>query len=49
MLKHGFWFFEFISISQQILKALKEYYRAFFHTETDDNLAKNAPSKPETR
>ena len=37
MLKHGFWLFEFISISQQILKAPKQYYRAFLHTETDDN------------
>lgn len=37
MLKHGFWLFEFISISQQILKAPKKYYRAFLYTETDDN------------
>lgn len=37
MLKHGFWLFEFISISQQILKAPKKYYRAFLYTVTDDN------------
>ncbi len=37
MLKHDFWLFEFISISQQILKAPKKYYRAFLYTETDDN------------
>lgn len=37
MLKHGFWLFEFISISQQILKAPKKYYRSFLYTETDDN------------
>lgn len=37
MLKHGFWLFEFISISSQILEAPKKYYRAFLHTETDGN------------
>ena len=35
MLKHDFWLFEFISISHEILKAPKQYYRAFLHTETD--------------
>jgi Fic family protein len=37
MLRHGFWLFEFISISNIILRAPKEYYRAFMYTETDDN------------
>jgi len=36
MLKQGFWLFEFISVSHEILKAPKKYYRAFLHTETDD-------------
>ncbi len=37
MLRHGFWLFEFISISQQILREPTKYYRAFLHTETDGN------------
>jgi len=37
MLRHGFWLFEFISISQIILKAPAKYSRAFLYTETDDN------------
>ena len=37
MLRHKFWLFEFISISQTILEAPVQYYRAFLHTETDDN------------
>jgi Fic family protein len=37
MLHHGFWLFEFISISQIILKAPAKYGRAFLYTETDDN------------
>ncbi|MFK5924129.1 MAG: Fic family protein [Verrucomicrobiota bacterium] len=37
MLKHKFWMFEFISISQQILEAPMKYYRAFLYTETDSN------------
>ncbi len=37
MLRHGFWLFEFISISQIILKAPAQYGRAFLYTETDDN------------
>jgi Fic family protein len=37
MLRHGFWLAEFFSISHEILKAPKKYYRAFLHTETDDN------------
>ena len=37
MLHHGYWLFEFISISQSILAAPVKYYRAFLYTETDDN------------
>ena len=37
MLRHGFWLAEFFSISHEILKAPKQYYRAFLHTETDGN------------
>ncbi len=37
MLRHGFWLFEFISISQIILKAPIKYARAFLYTETDEN------------
>ncbi|MFA5252576.1 MAG: Fic family protein [Phycisphaerae bacterium] len=37
MLKHGFWLFEFISISQIILNHPAKYGRAFLYTETDDN------------
>ncbi len=37
MLRHGYWLFEFISISQILLKAPAKYARAFLYTETDDN------------
>lgn len=37
MLRHGYWLAEFFSISQEILKAPRHYYRAFLHTETDGN------------
>ena len=37
MLRHGFWLFEFVSISQIILEAPMKYARAFLYTETDDN------------
>jgi len=37
MLRHGYWLFEFISISQIILNAPAKYGRAFLYTETDDN------------
>ncbi len=37
MLRHGYWLFEFVSISQTILKAPTQYGRAFLLTETDDN------------
>ncbi len=37
MLRHGYWLFEFISISEIILKAPVQYGEAFLHTETDQN------------
>jgi Fic family protein len=37
MLQQGFQLFEFISISQILLKAPAQYYTAFLHVETDDN------------
>ncbi len=37
MLNHGYWLFEFVSISQTILKAPAQYGRAFLLSETDDN------------
>jgi Fic family protein len=37
MLRHGYWLFEFLSISEVILKARVKYYMAFLHSETDDN------------
>ena len=37
MLRHGYWLFEFISISSILRKAPIKYYRSFLHTETDDN------------
>lgn len=37
MLRNGFWLFEFVSISQLLLKAPSKYSRAFLYTETDDN------------
>ena len=37
MLRNGYWLAEFLSISHEILKAPKTYYRAFLHTETDGN------------
>lgn len=37
MLKHGYWLFEFVSISQTILKAPVQYGMAFLETETDEN------------
>ena len=37
MLRHNYWLFEFISISQIILEAPIKYTRAFLYTETDDN------------
>ena len=37
MLRHRYWLFEFVSVSQIIVKAPAKYARAFLHTETDDN------------
>ena len=37
MLRHGYWLFEFISISEIILKAPVQYGQAFLYTETDQN------------
>ena len=37
MLRHKYWLFEFISISEIILKAQTQYGLAFLHTETDQN------------
>jgi len=37
MLRSNYWLFEYISISQIILKAPTKYGRAFLYTETDDN------------
>ena len=37
MLHHGYWLFEFVSISQFLRKAPVPYGEAFLHTETDDN------------
>lgn len=37
MLRHGYWMFEFTSISRYLRKAPAKYGRAFLHTETDGN------------
>lgn len=37
MMRHRYWIFEFVSISQIIVKAPAKYGRAFLYTETDDN------------
>jgi Fic family protein len=37
MLRQGYWLFEYISISNIILKGPAQYGRAFLHTETDEN------------
>ena len=37
MLRHRYWLFKFVSVSQIIVKAPAKYARAFLHTETDDN------------
>jgi Fic family protein len=36
MLKHGYWLFEFISISQSIIQSAKQYGYAYLRTETDN-------------
>ena len=37
MLRHGYWLFEFISISRILKQAPSQYGHAFLYTETDDN------------
>ncbi len=37
MLKHGYWFFEYLSVSTAILSARSQYYRSFLYSEMDDN------------
>lgn len=37
MLRAGYWLFEFVSISDILRRAPSKYYKAFLHTETDDN------------
>ncbi len=37
MLRHRYWLFEFVSISQIFVRAPAKYARAFLYTETDDN------------
>jgi len=37
MLRGGYWLFQFISISQALLRSPSDYYRAFLHTEHDEN------------
>ena len=37
MLRNRYWLFEFISISQILLRAPSQYCLAFLHTETDEN------------
>ena len=37
LLRHGYWLFEFISISETILRAPVQYGEAFLYTETDQN------------
>ena len=37
MLRHGYWMFEFTSISRLLARAPVQYGRAFLHTENDEN------------
>jgi Fic family protein len=37
MLRHGYWLFEYLSISAAILSARSQYYRSFLYSEIDDN------------
>jgi Fic family protein len=37
MMRHKYWLFEFVSISEVILKGPVKYSKAFLYTETDDN------------
>lgn len=36
-LKHGYWLFDYLSISTAILSARAQYYRSFLYCEIDDN------------
>ncbi|MCA9775497.1 MAG: Fic family protein [Candidatus Eremiobacteraeota bacterium] len=37
MLRHGYWLVEFVTISRILNRSPGRYYKAFLHTETDDN------------
>ena len=37
MLKHGYWLFEFLSISHVIIRSFVSYGKAFLYSETDGN------------
>ena len=37
MLHHGYWLFEFVSISEILSRSPSKYYKAFLHSETDGN------------
>ena len=37
MLKHGYWGFEYLSVSTAILSARTQYYRSFLYSEMDNN------------
>lgn len=37
LLRKGYWLFEYLPMSRYILRARRQYYRAFLYTETDDN------------
>lgn len=37
MLKHGYWVFEYLSVSTAILNARAQYYRSFLYSEMDNN------------
>jgi Fic family protein len=37
MLAHGYWLFEYVTISRLLLRAPRQYARAFLHTETDED------------
>lgn len=37
MLKHGYWLFEYLSVSTAILSARSQYYKSFLYSEIDDN------------
>ena len=37
MIKHGYWLFQYLSVSTAILGAPAQYYRSFLYSEIDDN------------